>query len=393
MKKKYYIYKIIFSIRLYIIMNSKYNNFLNDIKGYDSLDSSKLKNLINKYNIDVDEYDKHELDLQEPILKETRKFTVFPIKYNKIWEMYKLQMACFWKAEDIDLSKDREDFYSLNEAQQHALKMVLAFFAASDGIVNFNLEKRFINEIKNTEILICYDFQKMMENIHSEVYSQMLDNIIDDKEEKDKLFNALNTIPSVKRMTDWAMHWIESKLPFPYRVIAFALVEGVFFSGAFALIFWFKSYTNKNGGEQKLKGLISSNEYIARDEGMHVDTACLIYSLCKNQLSQKEIYEIFDSAVDVACDFNNDALKSNLLGLSNEKMNNYTKYVADRLLVSLGYTKKYKVNNPLKYMETIGLLNKTNFFEDRPTDYQDSKIKNKKTNGKNKKKFIKRTDI
>ena len=374
-------------------MNSKYNNFLNDIKGYESLDSSKLKHLINKHNIDVDEYDKHELDLQEPILKETRKFTVFPIKYNKIWEIYKLQMACFWKAEDIDLSKDREDFYSLNEAQQHALKMVLAFFAASDGIVNFNLEKRFINEIKNTEILICYDFQKMMENIHSEVYSQMLDNIIDDKEEKDKLFNALNTIPSVKRMTDWAMHWIESKLPFPYRVIAFALVEGVFFSGAFALIFWFKSYTNKNGGEQKLKGLISSNEYIARDEGMHVDTACLIYSLCKNKLSQKEIYEIFDSAVDVACDFNNDALKSNLLGLSNEKMNNYTKYVADRLLVSLGYTKKYKVNNPLKYMETIGLLNKTNFFEDRPTDYQDSKIKNKKTNGKNKKKFIKRTDI
>jgi ribonucleoside-diphosphate reductase beta chain len=364
-------------------MNShgNFTSFLTHVKKYDTMDEQTLSKLLLEHKIHINTMpESNKDDEDEPILQEERKFTVLPIKYKAVWDMYKTQLACFWKPEEIDITKDKEDFEKLPEPQQHMLKRVLAFFAASDGIVNFNLEERFVREIKNTEIIITYDFQKMMENIHGETYSLMLDNLIDSKDEREHLFNAIKTIPSVKKMSDWAFKWIESDLPFSYRVIAFSIVEGVFFSGAFALIFWFKSSSK---GKQILNGLISSNEFIARDEGLHTNFACLIYKdLIKKKLPESEIYKIFDEAVEIACEFNNDALSTPLLGLDCNKMNEYTKYVADRLIMSLGcgYSKRYKVNNPLKYMETIGLLNKTNFFEDRPTEYQDSKVKNVKNN-------------
>ena len=362
-----------------------YTKFLQDIKKIGSLNEKKLVKLMKENNIRIN-FDKifaHDADTDEPILQEDKKFTVLPIKYKSVWKMYKDQMAAFWKVEEIDFSKDRDDFNKLPKPQQHMLKRILAFFAASDGIVNFNLETRFIREINNTEIGICYDFQKMMENIHGEAYSLMLDNIIDSKDERDKLFNAVNTIPSVKKMSDWAFKWIDSDLPFAYRVIAFAIIEGVFFSGAFALIFWFKDAYK---GNHILNGLMSSNEFIARDEGMHTNFACLIYrDMLKKKLPQSEIYKIFSEAVDIACEFNEDCLSSSMLGIDSKKMKDYTKFIADRLLMSIGCEKKYKIKkNPLKYMDTIGLLNKTNFFEDRPTEYQDSKIKNKKSSGKSK---------
>jgi len=366
--------------------------FLSTIKKVDKISEENLRELIIKHQLEeiVKKYPTHPDDLNEPILQEEHRFSVLPIKYSKVWEAYKKQQSCVWKAEEVDLTNDREDYLKLKPSQQHALKLVLSFFAQSDGIVNFNLEKRFLNEIQNLEIKMTYDFQKYIENVHNESYSLMLDNIIGDEKEKMKMFNSIKTVPSIKKMTDWAIKWIESPLPFAYRVVAFSIIEGVFFSGAFALIFWFKSHIK---GTQVLKGLISYNEFIARDEGMHVDFACLLYrKLLKNKIPTETIHQIFDEAVKIASEFNNDALKTQLLGLDSIKMNDYTKYVADRLLVTLGHPKKYNVKNPLKYMETIGLLNKTNFFEDRPTEYQDAKINNKKK-ASGKKKFMKRSDI
>lgn len=316
------------------------------------------------------------MDNSEPILnKENRRFTVYPIKYNDIWEMYKKQQACFWKAEEIDFSTDYDDYLTLNSDEQHFLKMILAFFAASDGIVNFNISSRFLNDIQIIEATIAYEWQMMMENIHGEVYSLMLDNIVKDKTEKEKLFNAIETIPVVKKMADWAFKWIDSSDSFAHRVVAFAILEGVFFSGAFAAIFWFKKYKNK--GKAFLKGLTKSNEFISRDEGMHCDFGCLLYHHLNNKLSKQTVYTIMDEAVTIAKEFMQDALPCKLIGMNFEKMGDYIDYIGDRLLVSLTYPKKYNKDNPFKFMETIGLLGKTNFFEMRPTEYQDSHIMNK----------------
>jgi len=318
---------------------------------------------------------KNSQDANEPFLREdNRRFTIYPVKYNAIWEMYKKQLACFWKVEEIDFSKDQKDFETLRDEEKHFLKMILAFFAASDGIVNFNLSERFTKDIKVMEAQVVYAFQMMMENIHGEAYSLMLDNIIKDKNEREYMFNAIENIPSVKAMADWAFKWIDSSASFAHRVVAFAIVEGVFFSGAFAAIFWFKKYKNK--GKMFLAGLTKSNEFIARDEGMHTDFACLLYSYLDKKLPEEVVYNIMDEAVGIAKKFMDDALPYKLLGMNANSMGTYKEYIADRLLISLGYKKKYNVTNPFKFMETIGLPGKTNFFEMRPTEYQDAHVNN-----------------
>lgn len=305
----------------------------------------------------------------EPILNpENSRLTMFPIKYTKLWDLYNKQLASFWRSEEIDFSKDYEDFITLNKDEQHYIKRVLSFFAASDGIVNFNLGTRFLQDIKIMEGTTCYIFQMMMENIHSQSYSIMLDNLVKDPIEKDFLFNSIKTVNSVKLLADWAFNWIESDLSFAHRVIAFAVIEGIFFSGAFASIFWLKRY--KSQGKLFLQGLVKSNEFIARDEGMHVEFACEIYKLLENKLPSNIVYSIIDNGVKVAKIFMNDALPVRLIGMNSNSMCEYIEYVADRLIVDLGYKKYYNVQNPFSFMETIGMLGKTNFFESRPTEYQ-----------------------
>lgn len=305
----------------------------------------------------------------EPILDESNsRFTMYPIQYQGLWDLYQKQLSSFWKPQEIDFSKDYEDFVELSTDEQHYIKRVLAFFAASDGIVNFNLSKRFLQEIKIMEAITCYTFQMMIEGIHSETYSLMLDNLIKDSTEKDHLFQSIKTVESVKKLGDWAMHWIESDLSFAHRVVAFAVVEGIFFSGAFASIFWLKRY--KSNGRLFLQGLVKSNEFIARDEGMHVQFACEIYKLLQTKLSKEAVFEIIDDGVRVAKIFMKDALPIRLLGMNSDSMEQYIECVADRLLMDLGYKKMYNTPNPFVFMETIGMLGKSNFFESRPTDYQ-----------------------
>lgn len=309
----------------------------------------------------------------EPILDEqNRRFTLYPIKYWTIWDLYKRQLSSFWKAEEVDFSKDLEDFESLSDNEKHYIKRVLAFFAASDGIVNFNLSSRFLQDIKIMEAIVAYTYQMTIENIHSESYSIMLDNLVKDPVEKQILFNSIKTVDSVKLISDWAMKWIDSDLSFAHRVIAFAVVEGVFFSGAFASIFWLKRY--KSNGRLFLQGLVKSNEFIARDEGMHVEFATEIYKLLNNKLSTESVYEIIEEGVRIAKVFMTDALPVRLLGMNSDSMCDYIEYVSDRLLVELGYKKKYNKQNPFAFMETIGMVGKTNFFESRPTEYQSAHV-------------------
>ena len=313
---------------------------------------------------DTDNYDE-----DEPILKkENMRFTINPIQYPNIWKMYKLQLEAFWKAEEIDFSRDADDFKTMTLDEQSVIKMILAFFAASDGIVNFNLRERFLNDVKIMEAQVAYSFQMMMENIHGEVYSLMLQNIISDPVERDNLFNAITTIPSIKAMADWAFKWIESPKSFAYRLSAFAIVEGIFFSGAFATIFWLKKYRSQ--GKHFMNGLIKSNEFISRDEGSHTNFACEMYSLLRHKLVSSKLYEMITEAVDISIVFTNDAIKCKLIGMNPELMAQYIKYIADRLVVSLGYTKLYNAENPFDFMETIGMMRKTNFFEHRPTEYK-----------------------
>lgn len=329
-------------------------------------------NSLNKFN------DSNEVEY-EPILdQDKRRFTLFPITYPTLWELYKKQLASFWKAEEIDFSKDREDFESLSENEQHYIKRILGFFAASDGIVNFNLGTRFLNELVPMEASVCYTYQMMMESIHSESYSIMLDNLVRNTEEKMMLFNSIKTVESIKNISDWAFKWIDSDLPFAFRVVAFCVVEGVFFSGAFASIFWLKRF--KSNGRLFLSGLIKSNEFIARDEGQHVQFGVEIYRLLRNKLTTQQVYKIIDEGVDISRTFYSDALPVRLLGINEESMMNYIMYVSDRLLVELGYDKKYNKQNPFAFMETIGMQSKTNFFESRPTEYQSAHVLGDKEN-------------
>jgi ribonucleotide reductase beta subunit family protein with ferritin-like domain len=297
---------------------------------------------------------------------------LYPIQYPTLFSLYKKQLSSFWKAEEIDFSKDRYDFEELNDNEQHFIKRILGFFAASDGIVNFNLATRFLNELVPMEATVCYTYQMMMENIHSESYSIMLDNLVKDPNERKMLFNSIKTVDSISQISDWAMRWIESDLSFAHRVVAFCVVEGVFFSGAFASIFWLKKY--KSAGRLFLQGLVKSNEFISRDEGQHVEFGVEIYRLLKHKLRKTEIYEIIEEGVEIASEFYTDAIPVRLIGMNNENMVEYIKYVSDRLLVELGYEKLYHTSNPFSFMETIGMTGKTNFFESRPTEYQSAHV-------------------
>jgi ribonucleoside-diphosphate reductase beta chain len=304
----------------------------------------------------------------EPILVEnTDRFVLFPIKHNDIWSFYKKAEASFWTAEEIDLSQDTVDWENkLNDDERHFIKHVLAFFAASDGIVNENLAINFLNEVQYPEARCFYGFQVMMENIHSETYSLLIDTYIKDTAEKNHLFKAIDTLPCVKKKAEWAVRWI-NKGSFAERLVAFAAVEGIFFSGSFCSIFWLK----KRG---LMPGLSFSNELISRDEGLHCDFACLLYSQLVNKLSEESVKEIIANAVEYEKEFVSDALPVKLIGMNAELMCQYIEFCADRLLLSLGVGKIYNAKNPFDFMEMISLQGKTNFFEKRVSEYQKSGV-------------------
>ena len=304
----------------------------------------------------------------EPLLVEDpNRFVLFPIKHDDIWQFYKKAEASFWTAEEIDLSQDIADWKKMNDGERHFVSHVLAFFAASDGIVNENLANNFLKEVQYAEAKCFYGFQIMMENIHSETYSLLIDTYINDPKEKDHLLRAIETIDCVKKKADWALKWIESD-NFVERLISFAAVEGIFFSGSFCSIFWLK----KRG---LMPGLSFSNELISRDEGLHCDFACLLYAdHINNKLTQDRIYEIILEAVEIEKEFVTVALPVSLIGMNAEMMCQYIDFVADRLLVSLGCQKHYNATNPFDFMEMISLQGKTNFFEKRVAEYQKSGV-------------------
>ena len=309
-----------------------------------------------------------EVDLaeeDEPLLIENnRRFVLFPIRYHEIWQMYKKAEASFWTAEEIDLSKDLHDWdHRLTDNERHFISHVLAFFAASDGIVNENLVERFSAEVQAAEARCFYGFQIMMENIHSETYSLLIDTYIREPEQRDFLFNAIETIPVVKQKAEWALRWISDKrASFSERLVAFAAVEGIFFSGSFASIFWLK----KRG---LMPGLSFSNELISRDEGLHTDFACLLFSHLKKRAHPDTVNRIITEAVSIEQDFLSDALPVSLIGMNARLMCQYIEFVADRLLVALGNPKHYNATNPFDFMENISLQGKSNFFERRVGDY------------------------
>lgn len=301
----------------------------------------------------------------EPLLRENPgRFVIFPIKYHDIWAMYKKAEASFWTAEEVDLSKDLDDWAKLKAEERHFITHVLAFFAASDGIVNENLVERFSKEVQVAEARCFYGFQIAMENVHSEMYSLLIDTYVKDVDERDKLFNAIETMPCVKKKADWALNWIgNNTATFGERIIAFAAVEGIFFSGSFAAIFWLK----KRG---LMPGLTFSNELISRDEGLHCDFACLIFKHLLNRPDARQIMSIIKNAVEIEQEFLTEALPVAMIGMNCNLMKDYIEFVADRLLVELGCEKLYKKINPFDFMEHISLEGKTNFFEKRVSEYQ-----------------------
>lgn len=303
----------------------------------------------------------------EVLLQENNdRFVILPINYPEIWNHYKRHQASFWTAEEIDLSADMKDWSSMNDGERHFISHVLAFFAASDGIVNENLAVNFMSEVQLPEARCFYGFQIMMENIHSETYALLIDTYIKNAAEKHKLFHAIDTVPAVKKKAEWALRWI-TQGNFAQRLIAFAAVEGIFFSGSFCSIFWLK----KRG---LMPGLTFSNELISRDEGLHCEFACLLYSMLNNKLSEKEVRDIIENAVAIEKEFITEALPVDLIGMNARLMQQYIEFVADRWITELGYSKIYNSSNPFDFMEMISLQGKTNFFEKRVGDYQKSGV-------------------
>ena len=300
----------------------------------------------------------------EPLLTENpNRYVMFPLTDHDIWKSYKKQMDCFWRAEEIDFSKDQKHWKTLTDKEQYFIKMVLAFFAASDGIVLENLGLRFMTDVQLPEARAAYGFQLMMENIHSEVYSLLIDTYIKEEREKTKLFQAIDNFPCIKKKADWAKKWIEDKRSsFAIRLIGFACVEGIFFSGSFCSIYWLK----KRG---LMPGLTFSNELIARDEGMHTDFAVLLFSKLQKKPKKKKVQDIIKNAVEIEKEFICDALPCKLIGMNSKLMSQYIEFVADRLLIQLGYEKVWNSSNPFDFMEMISMDGKTNFFEKRVADY------------------------
>ena len=327
-------------------------------------------------NVDLKKELFNDLSLEEPILKENpNRFVLFPIQHSDIWEMYKKQEASIWTAEELDLASDLNDWSNkLNDDERFFIKHVLAFFAASDGIVNENLAENFLSEVQYTEAKFFYGFQIMMENIHSETYSLLIDTYIKDSKEKDYLFNAIETFEPVKKKADWAMRWIENG-SYAERLIAFAAVEGIFFSGSFCSIFWLK----KRG---LMPGLTFSNELISRDEGLHCDFACLLYNNhLVNKLPKEDVRKIIADAVEIEKEFVVESLPVRLIGMNSDLMCQYIEFVADRLLVELENEKIYNASNPFDFMDMINLQGKTNFFEKRVGEYQKAGVLNKNEGG------------
>ena len=300
----------------------------------------------------------------EPILQPNpNRFVIFPIANQKVWEMYKKAEGSFWTAEELDLSRDRKDWDGLNKDERHFISHVLAFFAASDGIVNENLVMNFMKQVQIPEARCFYGFQIAMENIHNEVYSLLIDTYIKDQAEKTHLLKAIETIPCVKKKAEWAIQWMESdEADFASRLMAFAAVEGIFFSGAFCSIFWLKE-------RGLMPGLTTSNEFISRDEGMHTEFACLLYSMLQTKLSKTKAHKMIREAVKCEKEFIIDALPCGLIGMNSKMMSQYLEFVADRLLLQLGYPKIWNTANPFPFMERISLEGKDNFFEKRVSNY------------------------
>lgn len=387
--------------------NDNNNNINNDNNDNLSSDDSEIESLVNvidsstDYSDDdssndlkineireisvrsklLDNYDPEEearKDSEELILNpDNNRLVLKPINpsFSNIWNLYKTQEAAHWTAESVDISQDRFDFENLDENIQEFVKMILAFFAGADTIVNINIAQNF-SKIQVKEAIVTYDFQTMMENVHSEVYSNMLTGIIADEDERNKLINAFRTVDSIKRMFKWAEEWTNSDRRIGFNIFAFTVFEGLFFSSAFASIYWLKNHIGKN----QMQGFTKSNEYIARDEGMHTNFGCLMYSYVKHRLSADEAVTLMTEAVDIAKQFNHDAIKTKLIGINENLMSEYIEYVADRLMVYLGYEKIYstKIPKALSFMESIGINNKNNFFEGRTTDYQKAHNKNNK---------------
>ena len=300
----------------------------------------------------------------EPLLTpDENRFVMFPIKYEDIWSMYQKQVDCFWRPEEIDLSKDLSHWDALDKDEQYFISMILAFFAASDGIVLENLAQRFMSDVQVSEARAFYGFQIAMENIHSNTYSNLIETYIKDKDEKSKLFNAISNYPCIKKKSDWAQKWIhDNRSSFATRLVAFACVEGIFFSGAFCSIFWLK----KRG---LMPGLTFSNELISRDEALHCEFAILLYSKLIKKMDKNRIHDIIKEAVEIEIEFICEALPCRLIGMNSQLMTQYIKFVADRLSVQLGYKKIYNVINPFDFMEMISLDSKTNFFERKSDAY------------------------
>lgn len=308
----------------------------------------------------------------EPLLDPANnRLTIYPIKFEDIWRKYKEMQAANWTAEEVDFSEDVSHYEKLSKDERHFIKMILAFFAASDTIVNMNLEENFTREVQIREAIVAYEFQTAIENVHSECYSLMINNIIKDPVEKEKCFNAIKEFECIREKAEWAINWINDKdSPFAQRLIAFSIVEGVFFSGSFCAIFWLKK-------KNLMPGLCDSNELIARDEGMHTNFACLLYSYIVNKIDEETVHSMFKEAVEIERKFICESLPCSLLGMNNNLMNEYIKFVADRLLVQLGYKKIWNTVCPFDFMESLSLEGKTNFFESRPTQYQNSHVLNK----------------
>jgi len=305
-----------------------------------------------------------ELEKQDPLLRENpHRWVMFPIQYPQFWEMYKKHEASFWTAEEIDLSSDNKDWDQLNDSERHFIKHILAFFAASDGIVLENLSGQFSVEVQIPEARAFYGFQIAMENIHSETYSLLIEQYIKDPVEKDHVFKAIHTMPAVQEKANWAVQWMNRELSFAERIVAFAAVEGVLFSGSFCAIYWLK----KRG---LMPGLTFSNELISRDEGLHAEFACLIYRTLQNPLPEDVIHAIIGGAVAVERRFICEALSCDLIGMNSDLMTRYIEFVADRLLAALGHSKLFGASNPFDWMELISLQGKTNFFEKRVGEYQ-----------------------
>jgi ribonucleoside-diphosphate reductase subunit M2 len=303
-------------------------------------------------------------NITEPLLlQDDSRFVMFPIQHEDIWQMYKKQVDCFWRPEEIDLTKDLKDWEMLSDDEKYFISMILAFFAASDGLVMENLAARFMNEVQISEARAFYGFQIAMENIHSHTYSLLIETYIKNADEKNRLFNAIQHYPSIQKKTEWAKKWIgDNRSVFATRLIAFACIEGIFFSGAFCSIYWLK----KRG---LLHGLTFSNELISRDEALHTEFAILLYSKLQKKINKNRVYEIIKEAVEIEIEFICDALSCRLIGMNSDLMTQYIKYVADRLSLQLGYDKIYNVPNPFSFMELISLESKVNFFEKRVSDY------------------------